>query len=66
MQEEAESVATVALLPFVLLLQTGVVGTVAFWTRRCCHVYGVGCNVGRRAALPDAIRVDIAGIFCLG
>ena len=66
MLEEAEPDATVALMPCVLLPQIGVVGTVAFWTRRCCHVYGVGCNVGRRAALPDAIRVDIAGIFCLG
>ena len=65
MVREAVPVATVVLMPCALLRQIGVVETGAFWTRRCCHECEVGCIVGRRGALPDAIRVGIAGRSCL-
>lgn len=64
-----EVVATVAMpsrRPCGLSQFRDVDGIFAIWTPRCCHACVVGCNVGLRAILPDAIRVGIAGRFCLG
>ena len=63
--EEAVTDAIFVLMPCALLQQISVADTVAFWMQRCCHECEVDCNVGRREALPDAIRVDIAGRPCL-
>ena len=62
------ALVTVALFfvrPCWLSLQRGVVDIVAIWMQRCCRVCVAGCNVGRRAILPGAIRVGTAGRLCL-